>query len=82
MRGLLFAPVLLAGCDGAPPAPLAEPVLQPDPERVEAGKACAAITGYRQGRADALLAEEYKACVAAVTDDKSPELRGRSDAPT
>jgi len=82
MRGLLFAAVLLAGCDGAPPAPLAETVLQPDPERVEAGKACAAITGYRQGRADALLAEEYKACVAAVTDDKSPELRGRSDAPT
>jgi acetoin utilization deacetylase AcuC-like enzyme len=46
MRGLLFAAVLLAGCDGAPPAPLAEPVPQPDPERVEAGKACAAITKF------------------------------------
>lgn len=80
MRGILFAAVLLAGCDG-PRGPVAEPAVAVDQDRVEAEKACAAITGYRPGGTDALLAEEYKSCVAAVSDDKAPELRGRADTP-
>ncbi len=81
MRALLFAAVLLAGCDGAAIGPVAEPAMAVDPDRVEAEKACAAITGYRPGGADEVLGAEYAACVAAVVDDKAPELRGRTDAP-
>jgi hypothetical protein len=84
MRGFLFAVVLLAGCDGAR-VPVAEPAAvvdpDPDPDRVEAEKACAVITGYRQGGSDELLAEEFKACVGAVAEEGAPELRGRSEDP-
>ena len=81
MRVLLIAAVLLAGCDGAPAAPTAALVSEADPKRVEAAKACAVITGHRPGSTDELLANEYRACVAAVMEDKAPELRGRRDAP-
>lgn len=85
MRGLLFAAVLLAGCDGARP-PVAAPAAAIDPARVEAEKACSAITGYRPGASDAARAQEYAACVAAVATDvtadaPAPALRGRTDAP-
>jgi hypothetical protein len=80
MRGILFAAMLLAGCDGAR-VRAAEPAVEVDPDRVEAEKACAAITGYRPGGTDKLLAEEYKACVGAVAEDGAPELRGRSEDP-
>ena len=80
MRGFLFAAVLLAGCDGAR-EPEAEPAAVDDRNRVEAEKACAVITGYRQGGSDELLAEEFKACVGAVAEEGAPELRGRSEDP-
>ncbi len=80
MRGLLFAAVLLAGCDGAR-EPVVEPAAVVDPDRVEAEKACAVITGYRQSGSDELLAEAFKACVGAVAEQGAPELRGRSEDP-
>lgn len=89
MRALLIAAVLLAGCDGAHDAPPAEAAALVDPDRVEAEKACAAITGYRPGGSDKVRADEYAACVAAVVEDGAPApapdavpgLRGRTDAP-
>lgn len=81
MRGLLIAVVLLAGCDNAPAAPVAAAPV--DAARVEAEKACAAITGYREGSSDKPLADEFAACVAAVATGKAQEpasgLRGRTD---
>lgn len=86
MRALLVAAVLLTGCDDAPAAPVGEAPASVDPERVEAEKACSAITGYRQGSSDELRAREYAACVAVVLEDEpatedGPALRGRMDAP-
>jgi hypothetical protein len=88
MRGLLIAAVLLAGCDGVPDAPVGEAPLV-EPARVEAEKACSAITGYRPGSSDKLHAQEYADCVAAVATEDAvvpdeatgPVLRGRTDAP-
>jgi len=81
MRGLLFATVLLAGCDAASIASSGDPAGAVDTKRVEAEKACAAVTGYLPGVRDKVLAGEYKACVAAVMEAKEPEMRGRTAAP-
>lgn len=80
VRGFPFAAVLLAGCDGAR-EPVVEPAAVVDPDRVEAEKARAALTGYRPGGSNEMLAEEFKACVGAVAEQGAPELRGRSDDP-
>ena len=80
MLGILFAAVLLAGCDGAR-EPVVEPAAVVDPNRVEAEKACAAITGYRPGGSDELLAEEFKACVDAVAEEGAPECAGAPKIP-
>ncbi len=80
VRGFPFAAVLLAGSEGTR-EPVVEPAAVVDPDRVEAEKARAALTGYRPGGSNEMLAEEFKACIDAVTENETPELRGRSDDP-
>jgi hypothetical protein len=88
MRAVLaLAPlVLLAACDDAGQAAAPAPEREITAELVEAGRACAELTGYAPGAssdktpdAAALLQKEYSACVAAVTGGGKPELRGRTD---
>lgn len=92
MRAVLALAMLmsLAACDDATQAAAPIPAREITAEIVEAGRACAELTGFAPGASSdkppettALLEKEYNACVAAVTaTGGKPELRGRTEAAT
>lgn len=92
MRAVLAFAMLgaLAACDDAAQSDAPQPAREITAELVEAGRACAELTGYapaaqteKSPEALALLEKEYNACVAAVTDGGAkPALRGRTESAT
>jgi len=91
MRAVLaFATLaLLTACDDAAEQAAPIPAREITAEIVEAGRACAELTGYapagqpeKPPEALDMLRKEYNACVTAVTGGGKPELRGRTESAT